>query len=413
MVSEILIARQPILDKDQSLVAYELLFRKKTDSGVMASIVDDMTATAQVLDNTLNNVGVDKLIGTNLAFINCSYDLLTSDLLSLLNPEIFVIEILESVKIDDNIVEAVKRFKEEGYKIAVDDFVPGLEEYKRLAPLLPYTDIVKLEYPATTIKEVNRAVNFFHSKNVQVLAEKVETEQDFKDCLNAGCDLFQGYFFSKPETISESKVDSDVVGTFEIIKAINSDSEIEKIEGMFKTRPQLSVNLIKYLNSAAFATRTKITSIRHAISLLGYGSLKRWLLILAYANKANIFSKSPLISSALYRAAFFENLAKSINMGNSVIEKAYLMGLVSNLSAIYKVSMDVMLSQISLDGEINEALLHKKGDLGKILELDYYLEIDDLKNSGEIMEQLGLSMEVLSSCMLKAYEASQAETTKK
>ncbi|MDR3002035.1 MAG: EAL domain-containing protein [Fibromonadaceae bacterium] len=409
MVSEILIARQPILDKEQILVAYELLFRKKVDGVGIASIVDDMTATAQVLDNALNNVGVEKLVGKNLAFINCSYELLTSDILNLLNPEIFVIEILETVNIDDKIVEAVKGFKEKGYKIAVDDFVPKSKEYKRIIPLLPYTDIVKIEYPATTIKEIEKAVIFFHSKNIQVLSEKVETEQDFKDCLKAGCDLFQGYFFSKPETISENKVDSDVAGTFEIIKAINSDLEIEQIEGMFKSHPQLSVNLIKYLNSAAFATRMQITSIKHAISLLGYSSLKRWLLILAYANKATVFSKSPLVSSALYRAAFFESVAKAIDLEKTAIEKAYLTGLVSNLSALYKIPLEIMLSQVSLDSEINDALLHKKGKLGEILELDHYLEIDDIKNSGKIMEQLGLSMEALSSCMLKAYEVSQAK----
>lgn len=408
MVSEILIARQPILDKEQSLVAYELLFRRKVAGGEagMENVIDDMTATAQVLDNTLNNVGIEKLLGKNSAFVNCSYDLLKSGILHVLNPKIFVLEILESVQIDEHIIEAVKSFKKAGFKIAIDDFVPGLEEYKRIIPLLPYIDIVKLEYPSTAAADAKKAVDFFHSKNIKVLAEKVETEKDFKNGLDIGFDFFQGYFFSKPETISESKIDSDVLGAFEIIKAINSDSEIDKIEGMFKSHPQLSVNLIKYLNSAAFATRMQITSIRHAISLLGYSSLKRWLLILAYANKTNVSQKSPLVSSALYRAAFFENLAQAINLERSTVEKAYLMGLVSNLSALYKISLDVMLSQVSLDTEINEALIHKKGKLGRILELDTSLEMDDIKSTEEIIDELGIKMETLSVCMLKAYETS-------
>jgi EAL and modified HD-GYP domain-containing signal transduction protein len=409
--NEVLIARQPILNREQSLVAYELLFRKKTTDGGVCSITDDITATAQVLDNTLNNVGIDKLVGKNLAFVNCSYELLRSDILYVLNPKIFVLEILESVKIDDSIVEAVKNFKEKGFKVAVDDFVPKLEEYKKIVPLIPYISLVKLEFPATTIEEVRKAAISFHSRNIKVLAEKVETEQDFKACLDVGCDFFQGYFFSKPETLSDIKLAPDVTGTFDIIKAINSDHDIGKIEGMFKLYPQLSVNLIKYLNTAAFATRTKITSIKHAISLLGFDNLKRWLLILAYANNTNISQKSPLVSAAIYRATFFENIAKLLKLDNEKIEKAYLMGLVSNLNALYKISLEDMLSQVSLDNEINEALLYKKGNLGRILDLGLYLETDYMQGTEEIAKDLGISAESLSACVLKSYEASSSYYT--
>lgn len=405
-----MIARQPILDREQSLVAYELLFRKKTADGAICAITSDMIATVQVLDNTLNNIGIDKLVGSHLAFVNCSYDLLKSDILCILNPEIFVLEIMENVIIDDSIVDVVRKLNEMGYKIAIDDFVPVEEEYKRIVPLLPYISLVKIEFPATTIEEVKKAVNFFHDKKIEVLTEKVELELDFKNCYDVGCDLFQGYFFAKPETVSENKIDTDVVGAFEIIKAINSDSEIGKIESMFKSHPQLSVNLIKYLNSAAFATRTQITSIKHAISLLGYNNLKRWLLILAYANKTSISQNSPLISSALYRATFYESIAKSINLDPLATEKAYLMGLVSNLSALYRISLEVMLSQISLDSEITGALLSRAGRLGLIMDLDNYLERDDVKKVEEILVKLDLSMDVLSSCMLKSYEISQSNS---
>jgi len=407
MTNDILIARQPILCRKQSIVAYELLFRKKTAEGGICAITDDFTATTQVLDNALNNVGIEKLVGENLAFVNCSYELLKSDILYVLNPEIFVIEILETVTIDESIVEAVKNLKEKGYMIAIDDFVPSLDEYKRIVPLIPYMSYLKIEFPATTIAEVKRACNFFHTKNIQVLAEKVETESDFKACFDAGCDLYQGYFFSKPETISETKIDTDVIGTFEIIKTINSDAEVGKIESMFKQYPQLSLNLIKYLNSAAVATRSQITSIKHAIALLGYDNLKRWLLILAYANKGNVSQKSPLVSTALYRANFFENLAKIIKLNDSSIEKSYLMGLISNLNALYRIPMDVMLSQISLDNEINDALLQGKGILGMILELDHCLEMDDAKGIEKITEKLQVPMETLNTCMLQSYETVQ------
>jgi len=405
MNEEVFIARQPILNRMQSLFAYELLFRRRQGEN-HCSVLDDMTATAQVLDNALNNVGVSKLVGSNLAFVNCSYDILKSDILYALNPEVFVLEVLESVEIDDSIIESVKKFKEKGYKIAIDDFVPSLEAYQRIAPLVPYSNIIKLEYPATTDREIRRATAFFHSKNISVLAEKVENEQDFKKCHEAECDMFQGYFFSKPEMLSTSKMGDDVAGTLDIISSIESSAEIEELEDKFKLRPQLSVNLIKYLNSAFFATRQEITSIRHAISLLGYSNLKRWLLILAYANSNHSSKQSPLLTNAIYRATFFESVAKSVDLGRPAAEKAYLMGLISNMSALYKIPVEIILSQLSLDCEINDALLHKKGYLGDILKLDACLETDDIGGTEEIMDRLGLSTHCLSDCMLKAYEAS-------
>lgn len=406
MEDTILIARQPILDREQNLFAYELLFRKKNGENRTCLITDDVQATAQVLDNTLNNIGIDKLIGSNLAFINCCYDLLCSDILYMLSPEIFVIEILETVNVDDNIIEAVKKFKENGYKIAIDDFVPNIEGYKRIIPLLPYADIIKLEFPAATKKDITRAVEFFHSKKIKVLAEKIETESEFKECFEDGCDYFQGYFFSRPEIIENQKIDPDVISIFEIIKSIEANSEFSNIEDKFKQQPKLSVNLLKYLNSAAFAIRTPITSIKHAISLLGYKNLKRWLLILAYANKNSISQKTPLISHSLHRATFLENIAKSINLYNSKIEKAYLMGLISNLNALYKVSLENMLKLISIDEEISEALISKQGVLGKILELCYSLETNDMNATEEIISNLNISIETLSSCLLRSYDTS-------
>lgn len=405
MDKEVFIARQPILNQRQSLIAYELLFRKRQGEN-QCSVLDDMTATAQVLDNALNNVGVNKLVGGNLAFVNCSYDILKSDILYALNPEIFVLEVLESVTIDDSIIDAVRNFKEKGYKIAVDDFVPSLEAYQRIAPLVPYSNIIKLEYPLTSAREIRRATTFFHSKNIKVLAEKVETELDFKKCQEAECDMFQGYFFSKPEMLSTSKIGDDIAGALDIIGSVDSGAEIEELEDKFKLQPQLSVNLIKYLNSAFFATRQEITSIRHAISLLGYSNLKRWLLILAYANNSHGSKQSPLLTNAIYRATFFESVAKSVDLGRSAAEKAYLMGLVSNMSALYKIPVEIILSQLSLDCEINDALIHSKGYLGEILKLDCCLETDNIRGMEEIMDRLGLSTHCLSDCMLKAYEAS-------
>jgi len=406
MSKEAFIARQPILDSKGSLVAYELLFRKR-QGDTTSSIIDDMQATAQVLDNAINNIGVTNLVGHRKAFINCSYDLLVSDILYILDPKIFVLEVLEAVQIDDKIVGAVKDFREKGYTIAIDDFVPSIEEFKRILPILPYTNIVKLEYPQIPLGDIEKTVKSLHQKGIKVLAEKIETEVDFNICRAADCDYYQGYFFAKPENLNSDKIDINSFGALQLLRSVYEHLEIEELNSAFKQQPELSVNLVKYLNSAQFALRTQVKSIRHAISLLGYDNLKRWLLILAYANKQNdITEQSPLLNNAIHRGTFFEEVTKLMNLDKNVADKAYLMGLISHLDALYKVSMQTILEQLPLDSEINKALLDKEGTLGDLLALTEAVETDDINKVQLLLDRLLLSVEDLNSALTKAYEVS-------
>jgi len=406
MNKEAFIARQPILDGEGSLVAYELLFRQRQND-TKSSIIDDMQATAQVLDNAINNIGITKLVGNRQAFINCSYDLLISDILYILDPKVFVLEILEAVRIDDKIIEAVKNFHEKGYTIAIDDFVPSIEEFKRILPLLPYTSIVKLEYPAIPLGDIEKTVKSLHQKKIKVLAEKIETEIDYRVCKAAKCDYYQGYFFAKPENLNSEKIDVNSLGALQLLKSVYDHSEVDLLDSQFKQQPELSVNLIKYLNSAHFALRTQITSIKHAISLLGYDNLKRWLLILAYANKqGELVEQSPLLNNAIHRGTFFEEITKFMKLDKSVSDKAYLMGLISHLDALYKVSIQSILDQMPIDAEISKALLNKEGTLGELLSLAEAVESDDINTIQTLLDRLLISMEDLNSALTTAYEAS-------
>jgi len=250
-------------------------------------------------------------------------------------------------------------------------------------------------------------VKSFQQKKVKVLAEKIETEEDFKISYDAGVDYFQGYFFTKPETIKSVKLNSDALGVLQILSLMNKDGlDIMDLENEFKNHPDLTINLLKYLNSAAFAMRSKITSIRHALSLLGISNLRQWLLILAYAGSSSSAEKSPLLMNATMRANFFGELAKKLNWSLEKAEKVYLMGLISHLDALYQTSLDAVLEQISLDGEITTALLEKKGTMGLLVSLINLIEQGDLKDMDQILEDLKLSSQDISDCLNSAYKNS-------
>jgi len=207
--------------------------------------------------------------------------------------------------------------------------------------------------------------------------------------------------------LNSDKIDINSFGALQLLRSVYEHLELEELNDKFKQQPELSVNLVKYLNSAQFALRTKVNSIKHAISLLGYDNLKRWLLILAYANKQNdITEQSPLLNNAIHRGTFFEEVTKLMNLDKNVADKAYLMGLISHLDALYKVSMQTILEQLPLDSEINKALLSKEGTLGDLFALTEAVETDDISKVQLLLDKLLLSVEDLNSALTKAYEVS-------
>ena len=201
------LARQPILDREGKIYAYELLFRDSPESDI-AVIASDVLATAQVLENVLNNIGIQRLIGNNKAFVNCSRNMLLDNLFGLLNPKYFVLEVLEDVEVDEAIVKAVQRYRALGFELALDDFIFNEEFITRFKPLFPYVSYVKMDVVDNSLQSMAAAATFFKTMGIKLLAEKVEDEATFKRCEEAGYDFFQGFFFAKPELVTGRKIDA-------------------------------------------------------------------------------------------------------------------------------------------------------------------------------------------------------------
>ncbi|GHV11693.1 cyclic diguanylate phosphodiesterase [Fibrobacterales bacterium] len=406
MGEKIFIARQPILSRDRKLVAYELLFRKKAGDLTSGTITNDTSTTAKVLDNALNSIGIQNLVGSKFAFLNCGYEMLSHDILSLLDKNIFVLEIIENANIDANLTQNIQTLNNKGFKIAVDDFIPTDANFERIKPILEYVNFVKIDLPFTNLNEVKGVVEKLHSLSILVLAEKVETEQEFKMCYDAGMDFFQGYFFAKPEMMSAAKIGASGVGVFQVLDSINKDMDFDKLEDSFKNLPDLTALLLKYLNSAFFATRNEIKSVRHAITMLGLANMRRWLLILVYANNDGEIKDSPLLINSVQRAKFFEELSHRLHWEKLKIEKAYLMGLLSHLDALYKIPLAEVLQQIPLDKEIEEALLEGTGTLSRFMDLAIATENGNQEKITEIIDDLGIAEESFEECVLESYNFS-------
>jgi len=374
------VARQPILSKDEEVFGYELFFRDGVEDYFRHT--DHDAASRSTLDTSI-------LLGTNVlcdgrqAFINCTRDTLLKDYVTLLPAGRTVVEILESVPPDELVQAACIRLKEAGYPIALDDFVMN---DPRVA-LVEFADIIKVDMKGTTPAERIAMVKRYASPKRRLLAEKVETREEFEACKKAGFTYFQGYFFRRPELLQARDIPANRVNYLRLLQVI-SQEEIEprEIEGIIKAEASLCYRLLRYLNSAAFAFSNEIHSIRHALAILGEREVRRWVRLVATLGAAQN-KPSDLVLSALVRARYCELLGPKVPHGESDL---FLLGLLSLMDAILELPMGVILEGISLDHETKAVLLHQKSSLDLIYQLMLSQESADWPKISALCEQLKL-----------------------
>lgn len=398
------LARQPILDREGKIFAYELLFRDSPSSDT-AIIASDVQATAQVLENVLNNIGLGRLIGKHKAFINCSRQMLLDNLFGLLNPENFVLEVLEDVEVDEVLIRAIERYKARGFEIALDDFIYKEDFIKRFEPLFPYVSYVKMDLVDNDHASLEKAVKFFHPMGKKILAEKVEDEATFKKCLGDGYDYFQGFFFAKPELVTGQKIDATSVAILRILLLLQSRPSLEDLCDKLAETPDIAANLLKFVNADSHEG-TGIKTVREAIVWVGMSHIHEWLMLMLYARPELGISpqSSPLFQSAAHRAKFLEIVAKVLAPKDSLFAaKAFMVGLISRMDALVRAPLETILPESPADDELSDALLNRQGRLGILLQLADAIELDDRSAILMTLEELHISSKQLNRCISEAY----------
>lgn len=399
------LARQPILDREGKIYAYELLFRDSPESDI-AVIASDVLATAQVLENVLNNIGIQRLIGHNKAFVNCSRNMLLDNLFGLLNPKYFVLEVLEDVEVDDAIVKAVQRYKSLGFELAIDDFIFSDEFIKRFEPLFPYVSYIKMDVVDNSLDSMTKAAAFFKQKGIRLLAEKVEDEATFKRCEEAGYDYFQGFFFAKPELVTGKKIDATSATILQLLLRLKSRPSLEDLCEFLDKNPDLSENLLRFVNSDAQTRHGFIKTVKDAIVWVGIQRIQEWLMLMLYARPELGMSPqaSPLFQNASHRAKFLESLARAIDNDDcDFCAKAFMVGLISRMDALVRAPLETILPDSPADDEMQDALLNRSGRLGNLLRLADAVERDDRESIRTSLVDLKLNFAQLKLCINESY----------
>jgi len=360
-MEEIFIGRQPILNREQKIFGYELLFRDASKN--FASIKKHDQATATVIVNALNSIGFSRLVGEKRGFINVDSTILSKEFIELLPSENTVFEILEHVSVNREVVDLCKYLKTQEYLIALDDFVYS----DSIIPLFYVADFIKLDIQAYQKDKLIEIAGTIKKYLIKLVAEKVETREEFDFCMQLGFEFFQGYFFSKPTIIKGSKISPSQIVLLEIFNSLSKEEDIEIIERLFKRQPELDLKLLKLINSASFYRWQTITSLRQAITLLGYRNLQKWVSLMLFARDMGDIKSDPLVEKAAIRGLIMESLTAKVTGNRVLADSAFLIGILSLTEILLNVPVEEFLSEMNVSEEISFALIEKGGILGKLL----------------------------------------------
>ena len=397
-------ARQPILDIDKNLFAYELLFRDSIIN--VFPDIDGDEATTKMIEASNFNLGISEFTGNKPAFINFTLETLIKGYPETLTTEELVVEILETVKPGKKLLSICKDLHEKGYTIALDDYI-----HKTVwQHFYPFIHIIKIDWQDTTIdtiKEVKAAIVAF--PHIKLLAEKVETYEEYNQAVELGFVLFQGFFFAKPEMVKTKNLSPSQIAMAELLyETSKTELDLASITSVFERDVTLSYKLLRYANSAIFKRRSEISTIKQALVTLGSSELKRFLGLMFAAN-INPEKPSELINSAMARAKFCDLMASEVKqpIDNAI---AFLTGLLSLIDAIVDEDLESILTKLPLAQEIKDTLLTREGDTADLIKLLELIERAEWSETTAIMQKQGLDKAAVVKCYNEAIAWADEQT---
>lgn len=390
---KVYVAAQPIFDKNLKVKAYELLYR----SGEINKFdnTDSDIASSQVILNSFQNMGIEKITNNKPAFINFTKKLLMSDSITLFSPEQMIIELLEDIEITNDVIDRCRYLKELGYTIVLDDFIytDGIENK------IDFVDIIKFDFIQTPIDEIKNIIKKLDS-GIELLAEKIETHDEYQEAINMGFSYFQGYFFCEPQIHSGKNIVAFKPNYYRLMALIcKENTSFDEMATIISQDVSLSYKLLRLVNSAYFGLTNKISNLQQALLVIGQEGLKKWVALLSIKD---ISGSKPdeLIRITLIRAKFAENIAVNCDKENES-STYFLLGMLTTIDALLDKTMSDSLSEIDIHENLKNALINFSGPYSNILKVILAYESQTIELP-EMLSMFGYSYDEISQYYLEA-----------
>ena len=372
---DIYVARQPVFTADRKIFGYELLFRAGLENAFPD--IDGDVATSKVLSNTFFSFDLKQILGDKPGLVNFTRKLLLQKAPLIFPQSHIIVEILEDIEPEKKVLDAMAAIRDKGFNLALDDFI----FHKRFEPMMAMASIIKFDLIATPLDSLEQIVSDIKEKyEITLLAEKVETYEEFNQAKAMGFTLFQGYFFSKPEILSNREISTPQISKLKLMNEINqTEMDLNSVETLIKNDVSISFKLLKFINSAYFQRPVPVNTIKDAMTFLGSEELRKFINIIAVAgldeNKPN-----ELIRSSVIRARMCE-LCGTVMKTGFTTDELFTMGLFSHMDAILDLPMEEILNTISLSDTIKAALSGENRNFKKILDIVASFEQGDWQNN--------------------------------
>jgi len=398
--SDIFLGRQPLIDRQQAVMAYELLFRNTSEN--VSRITSAREATADVVCKAFAELGLANALGKQKAFINVDEDFVCDDSVEFLPRQTVLLEVDASQNLTPRLLDRCRELKQIGYEFSVSGITDFTEPLNQMLQLASYSKVdVNAILPRGNMASL---LSRLRSSRTKLIANRVESIEEKQRCTELGFDIFQGYYFAHPVIVEGRRLDASQQGLMRLINLTHDNADLDKIESAFKSEPGLAINLLRLTNSAAAGLNVRISSIRHAVTVIGLRQIQRWLTLLMFSHagsSSNLFN-NPLLQLAALRGCFMELLAyRCFPAKRDLRDPAFITGLMSFMPAALGMSMTDILSQISTTNEVRLALSRREGDLGLMLELTERYDNEDIAGTTTLLKRIGnkVTVQTLGLCL--------------
>ena len=403
-MQNVYLGRQPIIDADSKLRAYEILYR---DSSRKSNINGDRQATASVITNVLNRFGAKATLGDKRAFVKIDEKFLLNDLIFSIPNQFFIFALLESVEITERVLERLHQLYEKDYVLVVNDIELNDEKMNKYREAFPYLSFVKIDFSKNLSYGLEYMILELKSHNVRAIATKIEDAKTYNQARKLGCDWFQGYFFAEPKILENVKYEPTQMNVLHLYNLLIDDTNLDEITTEFEGNPEITVQLLQFINSGAFHFKNKISSIHHVLTLVGRKPLAQWLMLMIYSKSvANSKEHTPLMIMIKSRTELMESILKAINpeARSNLIGEAYLVGVLSLIDVVFGKRMEDILENIHISEIVKNAILKESDTLGEIYKLVKDIEAFDTDAEANFEMRYGLEQGTIKELVVQSIE---------
>jgi len=400
LADDIYLARQPILDRRQSIIAYELLYR--SGNSEHANIVNHLEASARVITYAFSDLGIGAALGRSTCYVIVNSEMLMNSVIELLPCGNVTLELSGLIQADSALIKRCQELRGRGMKLAIHNYMSE-ESAKQL---LPFVDVVEISLTDCDAQGLERMVSEIrHAGNARLLAKKTETVEQFRLALEMGFDYFQGYYFARPHLVAGKRIHPSKTVLLQLLNLSMSDAPNLEIENLLKGDPNLCYNLFRLVNSVAMGISRRISTIHEVLTLLGRRQLQRWVSLLLFAQQEGFPYPNPLLQTAAMRGELMRKLAVNLQAGHSEFhEQAFMTGIVSLLDALLGIPMKEVLAHINLSDDVHDALISHQGKLGHLLMLCEMLEGENFDALPAALDKLKLDTRSVMQAQVEALQ---------